>query len=305
MPQTDNLDKYVDFINFSNSRIKHPLSKLFKKVKKQSNLPDNLIGMTNDSIVNNAAIVSLLSEELSQSCPCSYNYGSINNMNRLVLFQILALDELSIIHEINHAITRDVMAVITEDNKIIDDVQKTGLNIDVSNQYGEERIVEELLNEKASEEIKRIFKLKGGDLSTFCLNIPLEYPYEYNFYLIDDFYTKFKKYIKISRISDNKNELVSRVGKNEYEEFVKLVNTWFTEDISQTESRKKITLPIIKKLVDKMSENVDNSHTPSSNEINEYLEQLEKSGYNLRMINSLYNESDEPKYESDKEARRK
>ncbi len=305
LPKIDNLDKYTDFINFSNSRRKHPLEKILKKIKYSIKLPDNLIGMTNDSIVNNNSIINWLFRSLSESAPRSYNYGNINNMNRLISFQILALNERAIIHEINHAITRDALAFITEDNNHIGVVQKTGLSVDVFHKNSGERNVEELLNEKASEEIEKIFKSKGGDFSSFCLNIPFLYPYKYNFYLIDEFYAQFKKYIKISRISDNKNELVSRVGKDEYEELVKLVDMCYTEDILQIESIKEKTLPKIRKIIDKMNENARSSHTTSKEEINTYIEQLQKAGYNLKMINNLYDESDNPIHDTNKGVHKK
>lgn len=246
-------------------------------------------------------LLNWLFKALNRSNPCSNNYG----MNRLIVFQILALNERAIIHEINHAITRDKIAYIMEGNAPIGAISKTGLSIDVSHQNNGERNIEELLNEKTSEEIEKIFKSKGGNLSTFCLDIPLEYVYEYNFYLIDDFYTQFKKYIKIARISENKNELVSRIGQKEYEEFIRLVNSFYVEEISQIEPHKEKVIPIIKQLVEKMSEHADNSHTHSRNEINKYLEQLKKSGYNLRMIDTLQNNAEDLNYDNDLKTQRR
>ena len=62
-----------------------------------------------------------------------------------------------------------------------------------------EIITEKLINEKASIEIAKIFKEKCGDLSSFCFDIPLAYPYQHNFYLVDEFYDLFKEYIKITK----------------------------------------------------------------------------------------------------------
>lgn len=71
---------------------------------------------------------------------------TINNINRLISFQILALNEFSIIYEINHAIPRNIIAFIIKNNKLIGCVQKTGLSIDVYYQNSGERNVEELFN---------------------------------------------------------------------------------------------------------------------------------------------------------------
>lgn len=308
IPQVNDKAKYADFINFSNCRKKSLLSKIFKSQKKQNNLPDNLIGMTNPSIVNDDYIVTWLFASLRKSNPRSFNYRSGENIERLVCFQILTLSEDVIIHEINHAITHDDIAYISEDNALIAPVSKAGLSIKVNYQHKDEKIIEELLNEKESVEIEKIFKSKGGDFSDFCLNIPLIVSiYKYNFYLIDDFYTHFKKYIKIARIGNDKNTLISRVEKKEYEEFVKLVNKYYTVDMSQIESHKKSSLPIIRKLVEKMNKNIESSHTYSKDETNAYLEQLLKAGYNLRMINddALNNESEDYIYESKNGMRRK
>ena len=60
LPKIDNTDKYVDFINFSNSRKKTLLSELLKIVQRPIKLPDNLIGMIDTSIINDDTIVKLV-----------------------------------------------------------------------------------------------------------------------------------------------------------------------------------------------------------------------------------------------------
>lgn len=299
LPQVDNIDKYTAFIEFRNS--KTFLSSLFERKVKSRKLPENLIGMTNSSIVNNDFIVKRLFKNLSRPEACSFNYGSVKHMDRIITFQILTLTEKAIIHEINHAITRDNLAYIMDDRSTpIGAISKAGLSVDANCQNNGERIVEELLNDKVSEEIETIFKSKGGDFSDFCLNIPLEYPYEHNFYLIDDFYMQFKKYIKIARISEKKNELISRIGKEEYEEFIRLINKYYSDDISKIESYKEKIMPIIKKLIEKMSKNVDNDCTCSKNEEKEYLERLIELGYHLKMMDFSDNGPEKNNFENDK-----
>lgn len=286
IPQVENPDKYVEFINLSNSR--ETKRSKFKKIfgTKKKNLPDNLVGSTNSSIFNIDYIRNNLFEIFSSPLPVSFNSGSIERMHRIVSFQILSLSEDSIIHEINHAITRDNIAYVMEGYKPIDAIHVTGLSIDGHNQINVDRITEELINDKSSKEITGIFKQKGGDLSSFCKSIPLVKFYPLNFYLIEEFYNEFKKYIKIARISNNKNELVKRIGKENYENYVNLVNSLFSEDLSIVDKRKDENEHKIGEIVEKMKAVESKSHDLSQQELNEYYKRLEKQGMKVKILNN-------------------
>lgn len=66
--------------------------------------------------------------------------------------------------------------------------------------------------------------------------------------------------------------------------------------ITQVELYKENALPLIRKTVDKMNKNLNNSNTPTIGEINVYLEQLKKSEYDLRMIDNLQNQPEDFKW---------
>lgn len=142
--------------------------------------------------------------------------------------------ECSIIHEINHAITSTI--IFKFKNKVI---EKSGINV-----FPDDKaiILEELLNEIASRIITDIFKRKGGDLCSFCINVDLYNVYRNNFYLINEFFANFKSYIDKARISGNQNELLNRIGKTEFYEFASLVNDYFKSDAYLIDEKTKYTL---------------------------------------------------------------
>lgn len=302
IPQVNNKSKYADFINFYNCHKKRFFKNLFGKKKEHDDLPDNLIGTTDLSVFDNEHTKNDLTRVCGRATPVSWNYGSIRKMRRFVAFQILALNEISIIHEINHALTSDNLAYVMDENTPIGLISKAGLSIDVNHNNSGERNTEELLNEKASIEIANIFKRKGGNLSSFCLDIPLEYAYEANFYLVDDFYETFKEYIKIARISDNKNALIKRIGETEYKEYLELINKYYSEDLNIVERNKKEALPKIKALIKTMKDNVRNHHDLNSTELETYYNQLREQGHTIKVLNNYENEN--LNYESDESIKR-
>lgn len=290
IPQVNNKSKYVDFINFYNCHKTSFFDKLFGK-NKDSDLLDNLIGSTNLSVLEDDFIKEKLKIIISNFIPISWNYGSAIEMRRFVVFQILALNEIVIIHEINHALTSDNITYVMDENTPIELISKAGLSIDVNHNNSGERNIEELLNEKASIEITNIFRRRGGDLSSFCFDIPLDYFYAENFYLIDDFYETFKEYIKIARISDNKNELIKRIGESEYKKYVELINRYYSEDLDTIKEGKQEAPAEIKSLIEAMKENVRNQHDLTSKELESYYNQLREQGHTIKVLNNYENEN--------------
>lgn len=118
---------------------------------------------------------------------------------RLIYLPLLKVAEKEIIHELNHALTE---TFLTENIYF----SKSGIEVD-----GEETIINELINERISFDICKIFKRRGGDFSKIKLNTFMDF-YTKNLYLIDEFYNKFKDIIKESYITINKNNLVQRIG---------------------------------------------------------------------------------------------
>ncbi len=292
-PKIENPDKYTDFVNFFNSKMKKEsvFTKFFKPMKGKSQLPDNLIGSTNPAVFNIPYISCVLPKFLNApDARCSCYTDESMNTNRVIFFEILSLSESTIIHEINHAITADNIVFAYKGDKLNEKIYKTGLYTDsTSKNNGIELISEELINEKASLEITKIFKQKGGDFSSFCLDVPLLFkPYNMNLYLIDEFYETFKEYIKIARISDNKNALIERIGKTNYDNFIRLVNSCYVnkyEYLSIIEQLKEKNLPQIKSIIDKMKKVENNSHEMSQQELEDYYKHLESQGFKVKRLN--------------------
>ncbi len=287
IPIISNPEKYAVFTNFFNSKKKKQgnSTKLFKSSKDGSCLPDNLIGATNLSILNKDYMKNELFRICNRPSPANFNYGSVIHKDRIISFQILSLSERTIIHEINHAITRDNLVYIFGEDQQIKAIHKAGLSVDFSSQNRIERIIEELINEKASQEITKIFKEKGGDLSSFCYNIPFIYPYLENLYLVDEFYDTFKKYIKVARISDNKNELINRIGKTNYVNYIDMLNSYYSEDLSTIEQVKKEAQSKIKIIIEQMKSVANNSHTMSCQDLNDYYNILRNCGFKVKLLN--------------------
>lgn len=291
IPQAEDKERYQDFTRFlAEHRKKDNLwKKVWRKNALQNDLPDNFVGITNKEILNKREIKSKVLEAISIPQPSHSSFGSSKHRDQIVSFQILSLGPWSIIHEINHAITNDSLALLTDNNGFIGAIDKRGLSIDVCLQNNGERIIEELLNEKASFEIAQIFKRKGGDFSSFCFGIPFENSYVENFYLVNDFYEQFKTYIKVARISENKNGLIARVGREEYEQYVRLINENYSVDLNEIIKNKKVAMPLVKGLIEKMKTNEEISVSLSSTSLNSYYEQLKQLGHSVRLLNEMSN----------------
>lgn len=293
--------KYNEIINFykSTKKINSFFNKFIKSSKSNIKLPSNLIGSTNEEIYNEEEIRSHLFSLCNKLVPISYNYGSIQKMYRIISFQILNLSDVDFFHEINHAITRDNMIYIVNDdpkfniNLSVTPVHKTGVSLNLPKHNNIESNLEELLNEKAAIETTKIFNQKGVSLNSIFLDIPFSYTYEKNFYLIDEFYETFKKEIIEARISDNLNILINKIGKNNYEDFVKLVNTYFSKDKNTIEKNKELAKDEIHKLIEKMKNEYNNSKDISKEELKKYYDNLKTYGNNIRILNDLPDEKKE------------
>lgn len=293
IPQIENPDEYSEFVDFLNCKKSTEtfFEKILASMKNKNNLPDNLIGTTNPLILKKENITNHLFRLFKSPVPVSFNSGSIYHMDRIISFQILSLSETVIIHEINHSITRDNLVYIIDDNQPIKAIHKTGLNVDIGSQIGYEKNVEELINEKASLEITEIFKKKGGNLSSFCKNIPLAYTYGQNLYLVDDFYDKFKKYIKIARISNDTNALIERIGKINYENYISMVNSYYSDDLFDENDQKEEIQQKINEIIKKMENHVNASQDISKLELYNYYKHLENQGFKVKIINEDFDET--------------
>lgn len=237
------------------------------------------VGCTGENLLENW---ELITEILECSDPKCFSYGD----QKIVSFPILLCPDSVIIHELHHALTSEWMVDVSDGS-----IEKSGLEIS-SNDVVDDEVIEELLNEKASQEITAIFHQKGGDFSSFCLDIPYFKPYEENFYLIDSFYREFRPFIKCARITENKNALVERVGKDVYQRYVQFVEENYAEEKSAIEKRKKSSGPQLKALMQEMRDNVEKTPAFSQQELDQYYEWLRREGHTVTMLNQLDSNTD-------------
>lgn len=208
----ENSYKYVDFISFQESK-ETPLNMLDKLTfKEYIHMPQNYIGSTNYNIISNLNFKSKIEQSFKRSIPSFYNYDSDETYNRIMVFPILTISENAIISAINLALT---------------------------NQISNNLLTEKLLIEKAAREIAKIFKRRGGNLTSFCYGIPFDNTIDSNFYLINDFYKYYKKEIKNFIISDNKEALILKVGKENYTELDYLIRENYAIDSKEIELNKE------------------------------------------------------------------
>lgn len=151
--------------------------------------------------------------------------------NRFIFLPAYIWEDSMIIHEMNHNVTSDVLFIVeTEDEER--DISISGLNIDGTKNSENERIIEELINEKSTIEITDIFHSKGGTYveKSERKNIIGESSYRKSFYLIDKFYNQFKDEIKNARMTGSKNLLLETCGKENYYKLVSLVNKYYNTE---------------------------------------------------------------------------
>lgn len=151
--------------------------------------------------------------------------------NRFIFLPAYIWEDSMIIHEMNHNVTSDVLFIVeTEDEER--DISISGLNIDGTKNSENERIIEELINEKSTIEIIDIFHSKGGTYveKSARKNIIGESSYRKSFYLIDKFYNQFKNEIKNARMTGSKNLLLETCGKENYYKLVSLINKYYNTE---------------------------------------------------------------------------
>lgn len=265
----------------------------FLKYKKKTNntFKDYFIGSSNmkiikEEIIDGYPVKKILGEIFNKGNP---NYNNVllkNQFCRLICLPILIVSEKDIIHEINHAITSYSIMINQTKMEFID---KSGLQV-----FDKDINIGELINERASLEIYEIFKRRGGNLSEINLTT-LENYYTRNLYLIDEFYNKFKEIIKESLITLNKNNLVQRVGKENYEELVNIVNKYYVADLHLPEKNKKESKRDREKIVQRMQNKVINTENLTKRDLEEYYMQLEQEGKKVRILNELPENSEEEK----------
>lgn len=277
---SSNQERCSDLVQFYQDRFrkKSLFSKVFQMTGSFFGKSKELVGCTDREILGNQ---DLIDELMKSRDPICVSYRD----KKLISFPILSYPEFTIIHEVHHALTSDWIADLSGN------VEKSGLEV-TDHKTSLEEVIEELLNEKASQEVTEIFHRRGGDFSSFCMDLPYFRPYNENFYLIDSFYQEFKPFIKKARITENKNELVQRVGKDNYQRYVAFVRKNYSQEKGVIAIRKKTSSSQLNTLLQKMKDNAKKAPTFTQEDFDQYYDTLRREGYTVTVLNQLDSNSD-------------
>ena len=295
---------YVDFKTLDDKNFKRYENKpqtqhflIFKKYKEEleqkrflSKL-EQFIGTTDESILKSAEIRCDLRRLFEGFTPTHINItDDINTTKRLIIFPIGITKKTDIIHEINHAITSELIGVLEKKRSPIVrdriDIVKSGLDVSLASEASEENILEELINERASVDIAEIFRQKGGNFESFCFDIfPFSYAYENHFYLIEDFYRNFIHLLKKIRITENKNLFIEIIGKDNYKRFVQFINRNYKTEY------KVISSPQLeseaRSLVQEMIEHANSYKLLTQNDVEHFYDELRKQGFKVTPMEEI------------------
>lgn len=182
-------------------------NKIFDKNLKELVKYENQCGFSNDSF--------------------SMPYDAINDTAyKLLKFSILIADDEAFIHELNHAVTSNLIAWC--DDSFMLERMGIHINDDSIKDFSSNRLnLEEILNQASSIEITDNFHKLGGmlfdeDYNKYELLGAVEY--DYFLPLVNRFYSTYKDVLKKVRITENLGLLYKYADKETFEEFVACVN---------------------------------------------------------------------------------
>lgn len=137
-----------------------------------------------------------------------------NSISSFVLFPIIMCNDKNLIHEVEHSIVYNVLF-----DKNNNTTFKSGLFLGKI----EEKVIEELINERSAIDICDIFHNIGGNILDNNMTIKLYNTYNNYLPLIENFYIKYLDILKRVRISNNYSLLFNYINKDIYEEYIKFV----------------------------------------------------------------------------------
>ena len=248
-------------------------------------LPNNFIGTTDETIFLNFDIYTYILKRINDVGAYTTLWKDDTGTKRIICFNLFLTDEEVLIHEINHAITRDWILEKRKNNitKLID---KAGLTIDDDGDTDEE-ILEELLTEKSSMKIYEIFKRRGGDLTAFLMGGIYGSVYGYNLYLVDKFFDIFEEKIKIARMGDNKNFLLESVGRESYYLLSRLISQYYVTDGEPISQIKEYNLDRVLSVVSYMEEYAKHQERLTDEDLMSYYQHLIKLGKKVTVLNKV------------------
>lgn len=193
----------------------------FKRVKSLCELDDSsVLGFSNDNIIKYSNLIKYIIKSNNKITAYNGTFLYKEEIVKFIYFDMFLSSDEEIIHEINHYIINNVLATLTMDNKNFL-ISTNGVS-----SFGNEKVLfEELLNEKSSMEIVKIFKSLGGNL-TWNKELIFKSSNKYKKFLplVESFYTKYKDILKDVRISEDTNILYKYVDKDIYLKYIKFID---------------------------------------------------------------------------------
>lgn len=248
--------------------------------KKDFKIENRIIDSTNTIVYDKN-----LSEMIYQYIPgrTAFNIQATEDCN-LIFFPALVTFDEDLIHEINHGITTSVLAIKDYEEKKFGYLLKIGSHISDKNSN---IALEEILNQKSTLEIEKIFHDLGGKI----FNIPdfscIRNNYNLLFPLINKFYDEYKDLIIKARMTENKNILFSKIDKEVFLEYEKFISEMFINVKERLKNKEfYISTEEIKyadELVDKMKK-----YKQKEIDMKEYLKELKKHVKSVRILNEEF-----------------
>ncbi len=156
-----------------------------------------------------------LMDALESDCPC-FTFGLINeNVSKFVLLPIFAIDLNTIIHEFNHALSIDALAI--KDDTII------------TNSLFADTLTEELVNDYIAQIVYKEYKRIGGVIPYSLRRFSIINSYQIDDYIIKYFYDTFKDVILYSLITKNDRLFYEVVNKEDIEKIYPYIHKLFCE----------------------------------------------------------------------------
>lgn len=159
-------------------------------------------------------ILKKLIDDNNNILATNINIYKHNVVKSFVLFPIIMCNDKNLIHEIEHSIVYNMIK--NDENNIS---FKSGLFLGKL----EDKIFEELINEKSAIDICNLFHNMGGNILEREVHINLCNVYDNYLPLVEKFYIKYIDILKIVRISNNYDLLFDYVDRDVYNEYVKYV----------------------------------------------------------------------------------
>ncbi len=203
-----------DYAKENYSRIKRE-RELLKKIINKNDF-DNILYSSNNSICP-------LKEIINTNRTCIDNYNEITNeICKVIYIPLFSSSDESLIHEMVHSIMTNPIGFTNIDKRRC--IFKIGLSM--LNGIGE-KLLEECITEINAKEIYSKVKNKISYLDKYYPLFESKCIYDKYIPLVKDLYYSHPKDINYSRITLNKNYIISILGKNSYYKYINLLESYY------------------------------------------------------------------------------